>query len=122
MSEKIKYLDDIGLRQYDSKLKEYIRSSISTKVDKVSGKGLSTNDYTTEEKTKLADIENGANKTIIDSSLSSTSTNPVQNKVVNETFLNYYTKTQIDSLELITIDDIDTICGQKIYMASEVEF
>lgn len=30
------------------------------KVDKVSGKGLSTNDYTTTEKQKLADIANGA--------------------------------------------------------------
>lgn len=31
---------------------------ISGKVDKVEGKGLSTNDYTTEEKTKLAGLEN----------------------------------------------------------------
>lgn len=29
-----------------------------TKVDKIDGKGLSTNDYTTEEKTKLAGLEN----------------------------------------------------------------
>lgn len=42
----------------------------------------STNDYTTDEKTKLAGIEEGANKTIIDGELSSTSTNPVQNKIV----------------------------------------
>ena len=34
---------------------------ISNKVDKVSGKGLSTNDYTTSEKNKLAGIETGAN-------------------------------------------------------------
>jgi hypothetical protein len=33
---------------------------ISGKVDKVSGKGLSTNDYTTAEKTKLAGIASGA--------------------------------------------------------------
>lgn len=32
------------------------------KVDKVTGKGLSANDYTTVEKNKLATIENGANK------------------------------------------------------------
>ena len=32
------------------------------KVDKVAGKGLSTNDYTTEEKEKLGDIEKGAQK------------------------------------------------------------
>lgn len=34
------------------------------KVDKVSGKGLSTNDYTTPEKNKLSGIEDGANKYI----------------------------------------------------------
>lgn len=35
-------------------------SAIGNKVDKVSGKGLSTNDYTTTEKNKLAGIESGA--------------------------------------------------------------
>lgn len=55
---------------------------LSRKVDKVNGKGLSTNDYSTEEKQKLGGIEDGANKTTVDSALSSTSTNPVQNKVI----------------------------------------
>ena len=59
-----------------------------TKVDKVSGKGLSTNDYTTSEKNKLAGIDTGANKTVVDSALSGTSTNPVQNKVVNAAISN----------------------------------
>lgn len=35
------------------------------------------------DKSKLDGVANGANKTIVDSSLSSTSVNPVQNKVVN---------------------------------------
>ncbi len=35
---------------------------LSAKVDKVAGKGLSTNDYTNEEKQKLAGIEKEANK------------------------------------------------------------
>lgn len=48
-------------------------------VGKVAGKGLSTEDYTTAEKEKL----NGLHNTTVDSALSSTSTNPVQNKVVN---------------------------------------
>lgn len=38
-----------------------LQSSIGNKVDKVSGKGLSTNDYTTAEKTKLAGIAENAN-------------------------------------------------------------
>lgn len=48
-------------------------------VTKQAGKGLSTNDYTTEEKQKLAGLGN----VTVDSALSSDSTNPVQNKVVN---------------------------------------
>lgn len=52
------------------------------KVDKITGKGLSTNDYTTTEKDKLAGIADGANKTVVDSAMSTTSTHPVQNKVV----------------------------------------
>ena len=35
---------------------------------------------------------------------------------------NYYTKTQIDSKELITVADIDAICGGSIQSASEVTF
>ena len=37
----------------------------------------------TSDKTKLDGIDTGANKTIVDSTLSTSSTNPVQNKVVN---------------------------------------
>lgn len=37
-----------------------VNAALSGKVDKVSGKGLSTNDYTTAEKTKLAGIAEGA--------------------------------------------------------------
>lgn len=39
---------------------------LDTKVDKVSGKGLSTEDYTAADKTKLANIESEANKTIVE--------------------------------------------------------
>ena len=35
-----------------------VTAALDGKVDKVTGKGLSTNDYTTEEKTKLASLEN----------------------------------------------------------------
>ncbi len=42
--------------------KDYVDTQLNTKVDKVSGKQLSTEDYTTAEKTKLANIEYGANK------------------------------------------------------------
>ena len=58
------------------------KNAIQGKVDKVTGKGLSTEDYTTAEKTKLEGIEAGANKTVVDDELSPTSENPVQNKAV----------------------------------------
>ena len=37
-------------------IKQYVDDSVEDKVDKVEGKGLSTNDYTTSEKTKLEDL------------------------------------------------------------------
>lgn len=40
---------------------EYVNTKLSTKVDKEDGKGLSTNDFTTVEKNKLASISEGAN-------------------------------------------------------------
>lgn len=46
----------------------------SGKVDKVEGKGLSSNDFTNTYKTKLDGIAAQANKTIVDNSLTSTST------------------------------------------------
>lgn len=51
-----------------------IKNQLSNKVDKVSGKGLSTNDYTTAEKQKLAGIAAQANKTTVENVLTSTST------------------------------------------------
>ena len=40
--------------------------TLANKVDKIEGKGLSTNDYTTEEKNKLRDIEDGAQENVIE--------------------------------------------------------
>lgn len=40
---------------------EYVNTHLATKVDKENGKGLSTNDFTTVEKNKLAGISEGAN-------------------------------------------------------------
>lgn len=39
-------------------MNKVITVALNEKVDKVSGKGLSTNDYTTSEKDKLASLEN----------------------------------------------------------------
>lgn len=49
----------------DSKvLKDIVQNNWDSKVDKVSGKGLSSNDFTAELKSKLSGIEAGANKYI----------------------------------------------------------
>lgn len=69
-----KFLDLSGLAHFWEK----IAAKLDNKVDKVSGKQLSTEDFTTAEKEKLATMAG----TTVDSALSSTSTNPVQNKVI----------------------------------------
>ena len=51
-----------------------VSTAIDAKVDKVSGKQLSTEDYTSAEKTKLAGIATGATANVVSDSLSDTST------------------------------------------------
>ena len=57
-----------------------VNAALGNKVDKVSGKGLSSNDYTDAEKEQLANLVAGT--ITVDTALSDSSTNPVQNKVV----------------------------------------
>lgn len=70
-----KFLTLEGLEYYHGKSKQVF-------VEKEEGKSLSSNDFTTEEKTKLAGIAAGATATVTDDTLSTSSTNPVQNKTV----------------------------------------
>lgn len=71
--DKITFTD--GVTKLNKATMDTFQNNIDNgKVDKVTGKGLSTNDYTTEEKTKLSGIETGANKTVINNTLTSTST------------------------------------------------
>lgn len=114
MSENKKFLDEEGVKVLWNQinLNDYpnnetliavLNAIDETKVDKDGNKVLSTNDFTNEYKTKLDNL-------IIDTIISDTSTNPVQNKVI---------KSYIDSYEFITTDDIDAICGTTILLASE---
>lgn len=65
MANKIDYrLDENGLAHLWQRIKLLVTNKVSSKVDKVDGKGLSTNDYTNEEKTKLAGIASGAQKNV----------------------------------------------------------
>ena len=61
--------------EVDNKLSQKANNTLST----VSANGLMSSD----DKTKLNGIESGANKTVVDTSISPTSTNPVQNRVIN---------------------------------------
>lgn len=61
--EGVKYLwSQVALEDYPNNetLATVLNAIDSTKVDKIDGKGLSTNDYTTAEKEKLANISAGA--------------------------------------------------------------
>jgi len=57
--------DKVDQDEYDGKISE-LETAIDGKVDKVTGKGLSTEDYTTAEKTKLGGIEAGAEVNVIE--------------------------------------------------------
>lgn len=63
------YVDADGLLYFKGK----IQAEIDAKVDKVDGKGLSSNDFTTAEKTKLAGIATGATANAVVDNLNSTS-------------------------------------------------
>lgn len=63
-----KFLDTAGVTLLWSKIKDIV----GTKVDKVDGKGLSTNDYTTAEKQKLAGVEASANNYSLPAATSNT--------------------------------------------------
>lgn len=59
-----------------------MNTALAGKVDKETGKGLSKNDFTDAYKTKLDGIATGATNVIVDSAMSTSSTNPVQNKII----------------------------------------
>ena len=105
---------------------------VSGKVDKVEGKGLSSNDFTDAEKAKLAGLENyddievrrlieeKQDRMTIDSALSSTSANPVQNKVVKAALDAKQAKLTAGSGIIINGSEIST--AYKIWHGSQAEY
>lgn len=92
IAEKLNQIESIG---GDTYTKSEIDVLLGDKVDKVSGMGLSEEDYTSTEKSKLSGIADNANNyslptatnstlggVMVDTALDSSSTNPVQNKVI----------------------------------------
>ncbi len=82
---------------------ESIQSLLDDKVNKEDGKGLSSNDYTNEDKAKLALISSELATASIDSELSTTSDNPVKNKVITNAI------TQVTN----DVDTLETLVGNK---------
>ena len=75
------YLDKTGL----ALVWEKVKNALSGKVNKVDGKGLSTNDYTSNEKTKLANIETAAQVNVLEGIQKNGATVTITNKIANIT-------------------------------------
>lgn len=80
-----------------------ITTMLSNKVEKIQGKGLSTEDYTSEEKSKLLQVEEGANKFIHPSTHNA-------NMIVEST-----TKRFVSDTEKNRWDEVENKAG-KIYV------
>lgn len=102
MAIDLKSLIDINLLAY---FKTKLDLILAKKVDKVDGKGLSTNDYTTDEKTKLAGIATGAQVNILEGVQVNGATVTPTNKIAN---ISVPTKTSDISNDsgFITAEDI----------------
>lgn len=75
------YLDKTGL----ALVWEKVKNQLSGKVDKETGKGLSTNDYTSEEKTKLANVASGAQVNVLEGVQKNGTAVTITNKIANIT-------------------------------------
>lgn len=106
----IEYLDKSGLTLLISKIK----TALGGKVDAVSGKGLSTNDYTNAEKNKLSDIASGAQVNVIESvKVNGTALTP-SNKSVDVTVPTKVSQLTNDS-EFQTSTQVNSIVTGKGY-------
>ena len=79
-------------------VKADVDTALSGKVDKVTGKGLSTNDYTTDEKNKLTGIAAGAQVNVIEAVKVDGTALTVTDKAVNIDLSGYAKKTELSSV------------------------
>lgn len=93
----------------DLDLLAYFKSKLDTlfasKVDKVDGKGLSSNDYTGEEKAKLANVAAGAQVNVLEGIQKNGTTITLTNKIANITVPTKTSDLTNDS-GFVTEDDI----------------
>ena len=95
-----KYLDDDGLLYLWQKIKNVFatKDALNDKVDKVTGKGLSTNDYTTAEKNKLAGVSITSNVGSDTFTIEDGAGNTVDVFSADFQSLAYYRKTEVDGM------------------------
>lgn len=65
-----------------NKLMQLVKTALNNKADKTNATTSAAGLMSAADKVKLDGVEGGANKTVVDSAMSATSTNPVQNKAV----------------------------------------
>lgn len=81
-----------------------LSSSMALKVDKVTGKGLSTNDYDNTEKSKVATVSNKADKTYVDIQIASVASGSPKGTYATITDLQAAFPTGNTSIYLVTAD------------------
>lgn len=79
-----------------NKLMQLVKSALANKADKTNATTSAAGLLSAADKTKLDGIGTGANKTVVDTALSATSTNPVQNKAVKAALDAKAEKTELD--------------------------
>lgn len=95
-------------------------TTLNSKVDKIDGKGLSTNDYTTTEKNKLSDIASGAEvNTIVAIQRNGTAITP-KDRVVNILVPVKTSELNNDSKYQTDVDVAETIVGVDLNIASGI--
>lgn len=82
MAVDLHNLIDIDLLSY---FKSKLDLLFANKVDKVDGKGLSSNDFTSSEKSKLANIASGAQANVLEGIQKNGTTVTITNKIANIT-------------------------------------
>lgn len=95
------FLDKTGL----ALVWEKIKNLANGKVDKETGKGLSSNDYTSNEKTKLSGIEAGAQVNVLEGIQKNGTTITPVNKIANISVPTATSELQNDS-GFITAEDV----------------
>ena len=106
-----KMFTDESLATLVSEIKSYTDDAVSTKAN-------SSHTHTIANVTDLQtslDAKVPTSRTINGKALTA-------NITLSASDVSAYSKTEIDAMEFITVDDIDTICGASIVAASEVTY